>query len=88
MSHTYYQNSAIWWIRRDMRLRDNHALTAALQHSNQVIPLFIIDPALLNSPYSSEKRLAFLLAGLRALDEALNARGSRLIVRRGRPKQP
>lgn len=69
-----------------MRLRDNHALTAALQHSNQVIPLFIIDPALLNSPYSSEKRLAFLLAGLRALDEALNARGSRLIVRRGRPQ--
>ena len=35
---------AIWWIRRDLRLADNPALTAALAMADQVIPLFILDP--------------------------------------------
>ncbi|MBP6016266.1 MAG: deoxyribodipyrimidine photo-lyase [Candidatus Promineofilum sp.] len=77
--------TAIWWIRRDLRLADNDALTAALTHSRRVIPVFILDPALLDGPTASDKRNAFLFAGLRALDADLRARGSRLIVRRGRP---
>jgi deoxyribodipyrimidine photo-lyase len=78
-------STAIWWIRRDLRLADNVALTAALAQATQVLPVWIFDPALLASPYVGEKRLAFLLAGLRALEQELQARGSRLIVRRGRP---
>ncbi|MEZ4710840.1 MAG: deoxyribodipyrimidine photo-lyase [Caldilineaceae bacterium] len=76
---------AIWWIRRDLRLTDNPALQAALAHTSQVIPLFILDSRLLNSSYGSPKRTAFLLAGLRALDDALRQRNSRLIVRQGKP---
>jgi deoxyribodipyrimidine photo-lyase len=38
--------TAIWWIRRDLRLTDNQALTAVLRHAAQVIPVFIMDPAL------------------------------------------
>ncbi|NPV66414.1 MAG: deoxyribodipyrimidine photo-lyase [Anaerolineae bacterium] len=78
--------AAIWWIRRDLRLEDNTALTLALARGRAVLPVFVLDPALLASPYSGEKRLAFLLGGLRALDADLRARGSRLIVRRGRPE--
>ncbi len=77
--------AAIWWIRRDLRLADNDALAAALAHARRVVPVFVLDPALLNSPYAGSQRLAFMLAGLRALDADLRARGSRLIVRRGRP---
>ena len=79
--------TAIWWIRRDLRLADNDALTAALRQSPRVIPVFILDPTLLAGPMSSDKRNAFLFAGLRALDADLQARGSRLIVRRGRPAE-
>jgi len=79
--------TAIWWIRRDLRLADNQALNAALSQADQVIPLFILDPTLLKAPTAGEKRLAFLLAGLRHLDEALQARGSRLTVRRGEPQE-
>lgn len=79
--------AAIWWIRRDLRLADNQALHAALAHADQIIPVFILDPNLLASPYSGAKRLAFLLGGLRQLDEALRRRGSRLIVR-SRQAQP
>jgi deoxyribodipyrimidine photo-lyase len=75
----------IWWIRRDLRLSDNQALTAALTGGGTLIPLFVLDPALLASEYVGEKRLAFLSDGLRRLDADLRVRGSQLIVRRGRP---
>jgi deoxyribodipyrimidine photo-lyase len=76
-------STAIWWIRRDLRLTDNQALTSALRSAEKVVPVFILDDHLLSSPNSSEKRTAFLFSGLRKLDEALRERGSRLIVRHG-----
>lgn len=77
--------TAIWWIRRDLRLKDNQALAAALAYADRVVPVFVLDPALLSSPYVGDQRLAFLLGGLRQLDADLRARGSQLIVRRGDP---
>jgi len=79
---------SIWWIRRDLRLSDQPVLDSALRavgETGQILPVFILDPPLLNSPYLGEKRLAFLLGGLRALDADLRRRGSRLTVRHGPP---
>ena len=73
--------TAIWWLRRDLRLSDNPALTAALAHG-AVLPLFILDPGLLGR---SPRRDGFLFHGLRALDADLRARGAQLIVRAGDP---
>jgi len=78
--------TALWWIRRDLRLTDNQALTAALAYADRVAPVFVLDPTLLNSPCVGPKRVAFLLGGLRALEADLRAWGSRLIVRRGSPR--
>jgi deoxyribodipyrimidine photo-lyase len=78
--------TALWWVRRDLRLADNQALTTALSVADAVLPVFVLDPTLLNSPYTGAKRLAFLLAGLRQLDASLRIHGSRLIVRRGEPR--
>jgi deoxyribodipyrimidine photo-lyase len=65
--------TAIWWIGRDLRLSDNQALTKALAYANQVIPVLIFDPVLLNSSYVGSKRLAFLLESLRRLEGDLQA---------------
>ncbi len=78
-------NTAIWWIRRDLRLNDHQALAAAMHQASTVIPVFILDPGLLASPYVGQARFAFLLAGLRALDVGLRSRGSALILREGDP---
>jgi deoxyribodipyrimidine photo-lyase len=78
-------NRAIWWIRRDLRLEDNQALATALKKAEVVIPVFILDPNLLDSPYTSQQRLAFLFDGLRSLDSELCKRGSKLIIRKGQP---
>lgn len=75
--------SAIWWIRRDLRFMDNDALRAALADGRAVYPVFILDPALLRG--QAPRREAFLIDGLRRLDEDLRKRGSRLIVRSGSP---
>jgi deoxyribodipyrimidine photo-lyase len=80
-------NTAIWWVRRDLRLADNQALTAACQQAENVAPLFILDERLLNSPFASEKRAAFLFGSLRALDESLRQRGSRLAIFAGDPAE-
>ncbi|MBE2221148.1 MAG: deoxyribodipyrimidine photo-lyase, partial [Anaerolineae bacterium] len=77
--------TTIWWIRRDLRLTDNEALTAALNKAEQVVPVFVLDPAILNSPNTGEKRLAFLFAGLHQLNLDLQKRGSYLVVREGNP---
>lgn len=74
---------SIWWVRRDLRLFDNQALGAALSHSDQVIPVFILDDQLFKSRYSSQKRLSFLFGGLQTLNQALQHKGGRLILRRG-----
>ncbi len=78
-------DTVLWWLRRDLRLADNDALAAALAGGRRVVPVFILDPLLLDGPTSSPTRAAFLLGGLRTLDADLRARGSRLVVRRGRP---
>lgn len=79
--------TAIWWIRRDLRLADNPALEGALAAAENVAPVFILDPGLMGSRYNGEKRTAFLLGGLRALDRSLRERGSLLILREGDPER-
>ena len=80
-------SNAIWWIRRDLRLADNQALSRAMELADHVLPVFVLDPHLLNSSYAGAGRIAFLLDGLRSLDADLRARGSRLILREGEPGQ-
>jgi deoxyribodipyrimidine photo-lyase len=78
-------SAAIWWIRRDIRLSDNQALSAALEHADVVIPVFIIDPKLMASQYASQQRAAFLFEGLRSLDIDLRKLGSTIVIRNGDP---
>ena len=75
----------IHWFRRDLRLSDNTALQAALDTGAPVVPVFIIDPTIMNSPRFGPPRMAFLTRALQALDDSLRKRGSHLMIRRGNP---
>lgn len=68
------------WLRRDLRLDDHPALSAAAERGGAVIPVFILDPQTEALGAAHRWRLA---EGLRAFADALAARGSRLILRRG-----
>jgi len=75
---------AVWWVRRDFRLSDNPALRAAIDGGPAVLPLFVLDPALLKS--AGHSRRAWLMAALHALDVDLRGGGGPgLSVVRGKP---
>jgi deoxyribodipyrimidine photo-lyase len=77
----------LWWLRRDLRLADNTALSAALADAHTVIPVFILDDHLLNAKRTQGYRMAWLMQALHTLDRDLRERGARLIVRRGVPAE-
>jgi deoxyribodipyrimidine photo-lyase len=77
--------TAIVWFRRDLRIHDNPALAAALSSASDVIPVFCLDPRLLQGRHRSGPRTQFLLECLSDLDTSLRERGSRLILRIGDP---
>jgi deoxyribodipyrimidine photo-lyase len=62
----------IMWFRRDLRLGDNPALLAAIANSDEIVPLFILDPSLIKQ--AGSKRLAYLGNSLKALDESLGGK--------------
>ena len=75
---------AVVLFNRDLRVRDNPALSAAAR-AKKVVPLFVLDDALLESRFASPNRVAFLLEALRDLDGSLRKAGGRLCIRRGNP---
>ena len=79
-------NRTIVWFRRDLRVADHPALSAAADRG-EVVALFVLDPALLTKRHhTGSERLTFLRAGLEALDSELQARGTSLTVRSGDPR--
>jgi deoxyribodipyrimidine photo-lyase len=76
---------AIAWFTRDLRLDDNPALAAAIRAADQVLPVFVWDPAILDGGRMAERRTNLMRDALASLDRALRERGGRLIVRRGEP---
>ena len=61
---------SIFWFRRDLRLNDNPALNAAIEASDEVVAVFILDEKLIKE--AGSKRLSYLGASLRELDKSLN----------------
>ena len=75
------------WFRRDLRMFDHPALHLGASAFDRVLPVFVLDDALLDGRYRSEPRTAFMLGCLRELDEALRARGAGLVVVHGPPER-
>ena len=68
----------LYWIRRDFRLSDNAALSAAVQSGRPVIPVFIRDDQVDALGAAPKWRLGL---GLETLEKAYNTFGSRIIYR-------
>ncbi|NEP17375.1 MAG: deoxyribodipyrimidine photo-lyase [Leptolyngbya sp. SIO4C1] len=77
-------NRTIVWLRRDLRICDHEPLYRAARRG-QVVPVFVLDRALLHHPETGAARVAFLLDCLASLDADLRQLGGRLILRFGNP---
>lgn len=73
----------LWWVRRDLRLRDNDALNWAVSTGRPIIPIFIRDAVVDTTGAAPKWRWGL---GLEAFGCALEGQGSRLVVRAGDPR--
>ncbi|HEX6651175.1 MAG TPA: deoxyribodipyrimidine photo-lyase [Thermoleophilaceae bacterium] len=75
--------TALLWLTRDLRVHDHPALCAALEQSDDVVPVFCFDSRLLNGRHASRTRTRFMLECLAELDERLGG----IAFRDGRPER-
>jgi deoxyribodipyrimidine photo-lyase len=75
--------TALLWLTRDLRVHDHPALCAALEQSDDVVPVFCFDSRLLNGRHASSTRTRFMFECLAELDERLGG----IAFRDGRPEQ-
>jgi len=76
-------STAIFWFRRDLRLRDNPALQAAIEAGHDVVPVYIHAPAEEGAWAPGAASNAWLHRSLQQLDADLRAIGSSLVLRAG-----
>ncbi|MCB1340657.1 MAG: deoxyribodipyrimidine photo-lyase [Pseudooceanicola sp.] len=68
------------WFRRDLRLADHPALKAASDSGRPVVPVFVLDSVTESLGAAPKWRLG---QGLEVFSQSVEAKGSRLILRRG-----
>lgn len=85
---------AIVWFRRDLRLHDNEALSDAMKHAEEVLPVYIFDPREFRGtlphtglPKVGSHRAKFILESVMDLRENLRSRGADLLIRVGKPEE-
>ncbi len=76
----------IVWFRRDLRLADNRALVAAVDSGRALVACYVLDDAYSNGSEAGGASRWWLHHSLRALAAELDARGGRLVLRRGPAK--
>ncbi len=77
----------IFWMRRDLRLEDNTALFHALKTRENVLPLYIYNPDILERlEVRPDIRVNFIYKTLAGIKESLEKIGSSLYIAHGRPQ--
>ncbi len=80
------------WLRNDLRLHDHEPLHRALENKAEVIPLYCFDPRHFGEtdfgfPKTGAYRAQFLLETIADLRQSYQAKGSNLVIRRGKPEE-
>ena len=73
------------WFRRDLRLHDNPALSAACKECKEIVPLFVFDEPLLRDHLFGSACVGFMLGCLEELRRSLAEQGVTLVWRMGEP---
>ncbi|CAA7044236.1 unnamed protein product [Microthlaspi erraticum] len=85
------RRAAVVWFRNDLRVHDNECLTSANEECVSVLPVYCFDPRDYGKSSSGfDKtgpfRAQFLIESVTELRKNLQARGSNLVVRVGKPE--
>ena len=77
---------SLCWLRRDLRLGDNTALSFATRKSKKVFIVFVFDICILQKlKDKDDRRVTFIVHSLKELSSKLQANKSNLLIRIGNP---
>lgn len=82
MAATYKR--AIHWFRRDLRITDNTALSAAILAAEEVVPVYVVGNWKGEHAWTGAPRQQFLCECLAALEGNIESLGGRMLFRRGK----
>lgn len=74
---------SIWWIKRDLRTKDNEALVTAIKNSAQVLPIFVFEKSVINAPETSAFHINAQIQALTDLQKNLQKIGGNVLIARG-----
>ncbi len=77
----------IFWLRRDLMLEDNTALSHALKEGLPVMPLFVFDTNITDEMPENDPRISFIYDTLSGINEELRKTGSSVRLLRGDPSE-
>jgi deoxyribodipyrimidine photo-lyase len=80
-------DTALCWLRRDLRLNDNAALEQATRHHQRVVCVFVFDQQILAPLPRRDRRVEFIWHAVRELKQRLQAMGSDLLVLQGQASE-
>lgn len=80
-------SKALVWLRRDLRLYDHHALSAALKDHDEVYLCFVFDKLILDKLPKEDKRLTFIHQGLEEISQDLSKHQSDIHILHGDPTE-
>ena len=79
---------SIFWLRRDLRLEDNVALSVATRISKEVVLVFVFDTNILDRiKDKNDRRMTAIHNALLDLDRKVRKKGSALVLLHGDPKK-
>ncbi len=79
---------SLFWFRQDLRTFDNTGLIQAIEDSDEILPVFIMDENIIpDFLWLEDKKFLFLKEALLNLDTQLKALGGKLIIRHGKPEK-
>jgi deoxyribodipyrimidine photo-lyase len=92
-SQSMQKKRAIVWFRQDLRVHDNEALTDALKHADEIVPVFVFDERVFKGkthfglPKTGKYRAQFIIESVHDLRHTIRKLGNELIVRFGKPEE-
>lgn len=70
----------IYWLKRDLRLEDNEALSKAIQNKNPCLCLYVFEDIILDNPHYSQRHFDFIKQSLTELNRKLKVYNTRILV--------
>ncbi len=78
----------LYWMQQSQRAEDNHALEYAIQQANRLgLRLYVVFGLMDDYPEANLRHYAFMVDGLRDVEQGLERRGIRFAVHRGHPAE-